>query len=260
MNNLNSAIEQEIKNFLQDYSRVQKSKTNWELPLVGFAAADDPLFRELKQVVSPSHAMPGDLLDNARTVIVYFIPFDRSVAMKNKHQGQVAAEWAIAYIETNQLIVAMNQHLADFLLKQNFNTVVLPPTHNFDKERLISDWSHRHIAYIAGLGKFGVHNLLITEKGCCGRLGSIVTDAKITADKRPESEFCLYKHNQTCQKCVKKCATGALQTDAFDRHKCYSALLANAEFYTENELADVCGKCTSAVPCSFINPVKKLKK
>ena len=40
----------------------EKGETDyWRQPLVGVAAADDPLFSELKQVVDPDHAMPEDL-------------------------------------------------------------------------------------------------------------------------------------------------------------------------------------------------------
>ena len=56
-------------------------------------------------------------------------------------------------------------------------------THNFDEAKLVSYWSQKHVAYMAGLGKFGLHHMIITEKGCCGRLGSIVTNAKISRPK-----------------------------------------------------------------------------
>ena len=51
-------------------------------------------------------------------------------------------------------------------------------------KNLISDWSHRHVAVIAGLGKFGLNNMLITDNGCCGRVGSFITDLKIEPTKR----------------------------------------------------------------------------
>ncbi|WP_338094171.1 hypothetical protein [Methanorbis furvi] len=33
-------------------------------------------------------------------------------------------------------------------------------------------WSHRHFAVLAGLGTFGVNNMLITRMGCYGRVSS----------------------------------------------------------------------------------------
>ena len=122
----------------------------------------------------------------------------------------------------------------------------------------MSDWSHKHVAYIAGLGKFGTHHLLITDKGCCGRLGSIITDAAIRPTKRPDSEYCLDRYNNSRRLCIMKCVAGALYNDGFDRHACYALLLENAEMHKKEGLADVCGKCTVFVPCSFENPVKQL--
>ena len=86
-------------------------------------------------------------------------------------------------------ITDINAHVTKQLISKGFKTTNLPPTHNFDTEQLMSDWSHKHVAYIAGLGRFGTHHLLITAKGCCGRFGSIVTNAKIPASPRSDTEF-----------------------------------------------------------------------
>ena len=253
-------VEGEIRGFVKERLRNKAIRTRWDEPLVACADAKDPLFDELKKAVSPSHALPGDLLTGARTVIVYFMPFGRDIARSNRKGYHASEEWAVAYVETNRLIVDLNRHLTTVLGDRGYRSADLPPTHNFDKVRLMSDWSHRHVAYIAGLGTFGTHNLLITERGCCGRIGSLVTDAAIEPTRRPEEEFCLYKYNGTCLRCVKQCVTGALREDAFDRHKCYALLLENAEIYKHEGLADVCGKCTTVVPCSFTNPVRKLRE
>ena len=120
----------------------------------------------------------------------------------------------------------------------------------------MSDWSQRHVAYIAGLGTFGINNMLITDKGCCGRYGSIVTSMKIEPDKRPDIEFCLYKNNGTCKACVKHCVNGALKEDSFNRDKCFEMCRANSDIYKEMGDPESCGKCLTFVPCTFINPIK----
>ena len=234
--------------------------TAWKDPLVAYADARDPLFVRLKEVVTPTHAMPQDLLADAQTVIVYFLPFDESVGRSNKADGPASLEWSRAYIETNQLIRAVNQRLAEVLGQKGYASAVTPPTHNFDPKVLVSDWSHKHIGYIAGLGKFGLHRMLITEKGCSGRLGSLVTSASIPATPRGDTEACLYHHDKSCVACVKRCPVGALTETEYDRHACYALCLQNAETYKAEGLADVCGKCASVVPCSFQDPVAKVLK
>ena len=251
-------IEQEITGFVKQAGL--RTQTAWGKPLVAFASAYDELFARLKTLIGPTHAAPDELLDDAQTIIAYFLPFDRSIVRSNRPGDKASHEWAVAYVETNHLITAINRHLAHALAERGYKTVVLPPTHNFDQERLVSDWSHKHVAYIAGLGRFGLHHMLITGEGCCGRLGSLITTAPIEATPRPVEEYCLYKHNHTCQVCVKRCVGAALTESGLDRHRCYAICLENAELHKEQGLADVCGKCVSMVPCSFENPVAKLSR
>jgi epoxyqueuosine reductase QueG len=245
-----------IKEFVGTYKTKNKTKTDWEEPLIAYASAHDPLFLELKTVISETHSLPTELLKKAETVISYFIPFKKIIALSNVNGQNCSEEWAVAYIETNKLITDLNKFLSKELEKQKFKSMILPPTHNFDETELISDWSHKHVAFIAGLGNFGSHQMLITERGCCGRLGSLITNAKIRPTKRPQKEFCLYKHNETCKQCVGNCIFDALKIDSFDRYRCYEVCLSNADLFSELGLADVCGKCVTVVPCSFNNPVK----
>jgi epoxyqueuosine reductase QueG len=249
-------ICQLIVDYVKTYPGSRKVADVWQEPLVGFVAAADPGFLNLKTEVSPTHALPEDILPGARTVIVYFIPL-KKVVMESNIPGEWASpEWAAAYIATNRLIFDLNNYLQDKLEEMGFQMAILPATHNFDQEKLISDWSHRHIARIAGLGSFGLNNMLITEKGCCGGLGSIVTDLEITPVPREPVEYCLHKRNHSCQKCVNQCVGKALAASGFDRKTCYRRCLENAAKYRELGLADVCGKCLTGLPCSYLNPVK----
>lgn len=252
-----SVISDEIAAYAARYQELLKTETTWRTPCLAFAAADDPLFDKLKTWVRPTHAAPRDLMASARTVITYFIPFSESIALSNQRQGMVSRQWAVGYVETNQLIVDLNDYIATVLRKAGFDACALPPTHNYDKESLMSDWSHRHVAFVAGLGTFGRHNLLITEKGCCGRLGSLLTDAVIDPTGRPSNEFCLHRLGVACGACVEHCSFGALQSKGFDRARCYAVLQKNAKRFSSLGVADACGKCLSVVPCSFENPAKK---
>lgn len=245
-----------IEEFVEKYQEKKDISTSWGVPLVGFAAAHDPYFEKLKTAVSPTHAVPEDLLADAATVITYFLPFARSIASSNSKERLSSPEWAVGYVETNELIKQLNHHLTKIFTANGEQVVTVPATHNWIEDKLISNWSHRHIAFIAGLGRFGLNNMLITDRGCCGRIGSLITTAVIEADNRPESEACLYKHDGSCKKCVRKCVNEALFEDSFDRFRCYDQLLENVEEHKSVGYADVCGKCLAAVPCSHANPVR----
>lgn len=249
-------IEAYFRGFVSDYARMNETITNWESPIIGFADASDELFLKLKTIVGNQHKLPREFLLNAETVISYFIPFERNIIISNKG-NEASRQWAIAYVETNNLINDLNKNVSLFLEKKtNNDSHNLPPTYNFDEEKLISDWSHRHVAFIAGVGKFGLNKMIITEKGCCGRLGSLITSLKMPATERTKKEYCLYYHDKSCKICIENCKWNALTVENFDRHACYDICLKNAEKFSDIGIADACGKCLCMTPCSFQNPVK----
>lgn len=249
-------IEELIKNYVNNYGNVKHIKTKYKEPIVAFASADDEEFAELKHIVSPSHMLPKDFLEDAKTVICYFIPFDESIVQSNIEGKESSEAWAVAFVETNEMMANLNNYIKSNLEQNGYHCSAVPLAYNFDTDKLISDWSQRHVAFISGLGTFGLNNMLITEKGCCGRFASVVTNLILKPSDKRKKEHCLYKANNICKKCVKRCVNDALKEDRFDRKKCYEMCLHNDNLYSNIGVSDVCGKCLVDVPCSFISPIK----
>ena len=199
--------------------------------------------------------MPADILPGAKAVIVFFLPFQQWLGKENDQAGfHAARSWAESYVATNELIRAINEYLKKRLEDAGYAAAITPATHNFDEQKLVSRWSHKHLAFIAGLGKFGCNHLLITASGCCGRLGSIATSMPLSPTPRLVEEWCLEKAGIECSACVSKCAYEALFETKYDRHRCYEQCLINDRFFDDLPLVDVCGKCGCEVPCSYSNP------
>ncbi|OHD10658.1 MAG: hypothetical protein A2Y41_13135 [Spirochaetes bacterium GWB1_36_13] len=241
---------------MKEFSNKTILKPLWKEPIIKTISADHDLFKTLKQTVSPKHLFPHDILPNAKSVISFFIPFEEKIVESNIGGHYASKEWAEAYILTNTLITKINKKI-DFLMHQKgHQTGNIPATHNFDNLTLLSNWSHRHVGYIAGLGNFGINNMLITEKGCCGRLGSIVTSYLFApSENHISEEKCLYKINGSCKVCQTQCISNAYQGRDFNKHKCYQTCLENAEYYKKIGYADVCGKCLTGLPCSTRKPL-----
>ena len=250
-------IDSSIKEFTTEYAQKEDVVSEWKEPLTAYADAADPLFKKLKEVISPTHQLPTELLSDAETVITFFLPFADNINKSNIEGSLSSRKWAKAYLETNQLVMEINKHIKKILNKHGYNSTVIAATHNFKEDELISDWSHRHAAYIAGLGTFGINNMLITTKGCAGRIGSIVTNLKLQPTERPKEEFCLYKYNSSCKACVKRCIVDALSENSADfaRFDCYDICLKNDDYHQDLGLTDVCGKCCVDLPCTAENPV-----
>lgn len=252
---MNKRIEALIVEYVEKYPTLKKTATKWKRPIVGVAKADDPKFESLKESVRATHLTPKELLESGKSVITFFLPFHENVASSNKEGYFASREWAEAYIETNTLIGDLSQYLMDYLKGEQYESATVAATHNFDAASLMSDWSHRHVAEISGIGKFGLNNMLITEQGCAGRVGSVVTSMPLEVTNLPEGEYCLYLKDGTCGVCVKRCPVHAFENQ-FDRFKCHALLLENDAHHSDLGLVDVCGKCCSALPCSYRNPCK----
>jgi epoxyqueuosine reductase QueG len=223
--------------------------------VVGFAAASDPRFADLERHVGPCHMLPCDLLRGARTVVSFFLPFGEEVVEANRQRkARVASEWAVAYLETNVLIVRVYDALTKLLGEHGFRAAAEPPTGKFDRKTLKSCWSHKSVAVIAGLGTFGLHHMVITEAGCAGRFGSLVTDAVIPPGPRSVRQYCAHFRGETCRDCVARCPVGALNgAGALDTSICWARCTAVADRVGGDERAKVCGKCAVG-PCALESP------
>jgi epoxyqueuosine reductase QueG len=237
------------------------TETEYREPRIGFAAADAPRFLELRRVAAPTHLLPRDLLPGARSVVSFFLPFAPWVVGANAEQReQVAREWAVAYVETNALIRRITAHLIEVLADQGIRAAAEPATHNFDPVTLVSRWSHKSVAVIAGLGSLGLHHMVITDAGCAGRFGSLVLNADLPVTPTEPRERCLYFYDGSCLECVMRCPVAALEANgpesgSLDKQRCHSHLHTVAEAYGSLGLADVCGKCAVG-PCSFESAVE----
>jgi epoxyqueuosine reductase QueG len=144
-----------IQNYIKEYEKRPDIATSWGEPLVGFADARHPDILDLKTLISSSHLLPADVLPNATVVVAYFVPFTREIADTNRLAGDIASpQWALAYEETNAMFRSMNAYLIDEISAMGYQGVVTPEAFTFDQNKLISNWSQRHLARIAGLETF----------------------------------------------------------------------------------------------------------
>jgi len=247
-----------LRNFIRrltaEYPAAHGVARWWRTPLLVTAVVDGR-FDALPGIAARDHLLPTDLLDTARSVVVYFLPFSRELVKEN-HRGKFPARnWALAYNETNMLIGHINREFETLIARHGFRSAVTPPTANFDRVSLMSRWSHKHLGHLAGLGRFGINAQLITPEGCAGRLGSLVTETDLGDHPLMGNiEPCRYKRGEDCLQCVKACPVNAVTLTGIDRDRCYrriktaqkAAHLADLPEYTET-----CGKCQALLPCSF---------
>ncbi len=249
-------LEEHVSNYPADVNTANW----WRKPLLVTAKMDDR-FKALPEIAAEDHMLPWDLMPTAKSLIIFFLPFTNELIDENTPGKFPCRNWGLAYESTNTLIGFLSDRIKNFLAVQGYVSELTPATHNFDEVRLVSKWSHKHLAHLSGLGRFGVNAQMITPVGCAGRLGSLVTEAGLGDNPLigSEEELCLHKRGAECLQCVNRCPVDAVSEEdtGIDRKRCWDRLnfnLKNTEALSGlQESTHVCAKCAVGLPCS-INP------
>ena len=239
--------------------------TLFEPPIFGYADAHDPMFEQLQQpeVVGPHHLLPADWVEDAATVVSFFLPFSQQVRQSNRtKQPLPSVEWLYGRVEGQQYVAQVCRELQRLLeeageravipaLSERFWTVSEPDAPQ--GPRFTSNWSERHVAHVCGLGTFGLSKGLITRKGMAGRFGSLVTSWR--TEPTPRVYEGPYDWCTRCGACIARCPADAIDLEHGKDHViCYR--------FQEKILPQLlprfgCGKCQVGVPCERMIPTAR---
>lgn len=232
-------------------------------PRMGIANASDPLFERLRDegVIGPDHRLPGEWLRGASSVISYFLPISRPVRQSNRCGDDPSEEWIYTRFHGEDLNNRLRRVLVEHLSQAGHGAVAPMLDPGYEVRDMRSNWSERHVAYVAGLGTFGLNAGFITDRGQAGRLGSVVTTLDLEPTPRRSDDHnagCLWFQTGDCGVCLTRCPVTALSEEGKDRALCRWQL-------RDGHGPDVrarygfpyspCGKCYVGVPCEEKNPV-----
>lgn len=153
----------------------------------------------------PREFFPHSLFPAAKSVVVIGLPVQLPVL-----ETSPSIYYREMYNVLNSLLDQYTYRIAEFLNNEGFASVFVPRdgygSIDVLLERPLAFFSHRHAAYFAGLGTFGVNNMLLTpEYGPRVRFGSVITSAPLPADQVCENDLCI-----RCMRCVRMCPSSAL--------------------------------------------------
>ena len=222
-------------------------------PLLAVAAANDPLFEKLREetAVGRQHLLPEQWLEGARSVLSYFLPFSPAVREANRKAGLPAVEWLYGRIEGEVFNKALTAHLVDWLRGAGYDSVNPAADPRFKITARRSNWSERHVAYVAGLGTLSLSCSLITRQGSAGRLGSVVTRLPLAPTVREYESVDAYCNH--CGACIRRCPPLAIHEKGKDHEVCAGYLDRVLERFRPRY---GCGKCQTGVPCEAQIPKK----
>jgi len=251
----------------------------YEEPLVGFVRGNDPIFDQFKEIIGPHHFTPWEIMkwqaDNNGvappdpgdiSVVSFVMPFTQKTRQDNAAATDwVSERWAQSRLLGEIFSQSLVREIVAGLMSWGILAVSPDVTPMFNKKRYpnvgwASPWSHRHIAYAAGLGTFGMHDFLITQKGCAHRLGSFVVNLRLEPDRqRPDDihAYCLHHQGVLCLKCARRCPAKAITGEnAHNKETCYQKVASSLKYCNTNYHIFIygCGLCATGVPCESSIP------
>jgi epoxyqueuosine reductase len=213
-----------------------------EIPLVGIANVEQwqsPPFLPWM----PKEFYPQSIYPEARSVIVIGLPIPLPVL-----ETSPSIYYRELYNTVNTLLDQYSYRLANYLTDRGYPSIFVPRdgygSIKVLLESPIAFFSHRHAAFLAGLGTFGVNNMILTpEYGPRVRFGSILSSADLPADALIEDQLCI-----RCMRCVDMCPSNALNKKMYpegltDKKACATYSAALNERYVSP-----CGICIKVCP------------
>lgn len=246
-------------------------------PLVRYADANDVLFTQFKTIIASVHLTPREALalalgkkpdlSAALYVISWILPVALRTRKSNREEkARPSRLWAYTRWYGEQFNEALRKHIVEVLHDWGYLSTAPAIEPFFRQERnekgFYSNWSERHVAYVAGHGTFSLSDGFITERGIAHRCGSVVTDMALPPSLRTANTAfsnCTFYVDGGCKACIARCPAGAITEAGHDKNRCYE--YQRGEFAGMREELGVgntgCGLCQTKVPCEFKIPATK---
>ncbi|MGD0816953.1 MAG: 4Fe-4S dicluster domain-containing protein [Methanomassiliicoccales archaeon] len=212
------------------------------IPLIGFASTDrweDPPFSNWM----PPDFFPQNVMPGTRTVIVIGLPVTLPIL-----ETTPSVLYHELYKTINGLLDQYTYRIALFLENDGHSAVCITrdgyASLDVLRERPIAAFSHRHAAYLAGLGMFGVNNTLLTKRfGPRVRFASILTNVGMEPDGVMKENLCVH-----CMRCVEHCPVSAIEAGDYPEHIIDKGRCTGHNLSLSRRGISPCGVCIKVCP------------
>ena len=250
----------------------------FDLPLVGFSKAEDPLYPFYKDHIDPNfYRLPAEWLESVFghsfdpanvSVISWVLPQTADTRDKCRTKADCPdIQWQMVRVHGEECNRNLASALAQLFVDNGIEAVAPMSSEQFSWGQsptlgFISNWSERHTAHISGLGTFGLCDGLISAKGKAARYGSVIVNLPLEATQRPYTEYNEYcQAKNGCTACINRCPAGAITLEGgHDKSKCVAyhsaAIKPICKERYDYEGYSCCGLCQTGVPCEHGIPPK----
>lgn len=190
----------------------------------------------------PGHK-PSDYLKDAKSIIAVAVRINYSaVEGLPKTRREYVNAGDAAGTKLNRIIYELARYIED----EGFSA--MPFLQGTDYNTLRGDLSLKHAAVAAGIGEFGLNNLVLTPKyGPRVLVGAIITNAQFEPDPLLNEKLC-----DLCKDCIEICPVDALRNpQGYDRMKGWTIDKTKCYHYVYRVLEPTyghfsCGMCIKA--------------
>jgi len=249
----------------------------WDRPVIGIAAGDDGYFDYLKSHIGEFHWSPDEVFrmkygqspdrGRLRVISVVFPHTEETKKLQSSEMQYPCENWAVSRGEWGNLTKEFCSKAEKAFEASGIKAAAVDIRPEFamaqsQKYGRAAVWSHRHAAFAAGMGTFGLSDGFITEKGKAVRITSIIIEADTDITPRGgrgHYDWCLYFRSGICGACIRRCPQQAISENGHDKEKCAAYLTACYDALSEkldvSSYAEVgCGLCQTKVPCMDRRP------
>ena len=249
----------------------------WEKPIIGVAAGNDTYYDFLKEHIGEFHWTPAEAFSKKygvnpepsklSVISIVFPQTEETKEMQNKARVFPCDNWLVSRGEWESVMDEFTSKLEVALEKEGIKAASIDQIKEFSRHTsenlgIASNWSHRHTAFAAGMGTFGLSDGFITEKGKAVRMTSVIVEAELEPTPRGDRgpyDWCLYFKSGICGSCIRRCPVRAISEKGHDKEACaaYEDVACEKYWPEHIERGDYifgCGICQTKVPCRDKRP------
>ncbi|KPK24901.1 MAG: hypothetical protein AMK69_15525 [Nitrospira bacterium SG8_3] len=246
-------LTEEVKQFALDQG----------MDLVGIASTET-----LSALTPEGYNRPEEILAECRCSIVVALRWSDPLV---DGLPELRAMYSRMMIMMNNQIDQGLLRISHFLTEKGFLALPVHASDPYDLSALKGILSHKHAAVQAGLGEFGLSNLLLTPQfGPRQRFGQILTDAELIPDKPLNAYLCQKTISECHFACINICPKGVIPNDYESDHGVMKTVVwqgvnidkAGCSYYQDRGLPHMgrngytfrCGLCINACPVGLEIP------
>lgn len=179
------------------------------MDLVGIASSN-----RLHEMTPKGYNRPKDLMAECNSSIVLALRWSDPLI---DGLPEIRSMYSRMMIMMNNQLDQALLRIARFLTKKGFLALPIHASDPYDLSALKGVLSHKHAAVQAGLGEFGLSNLLLTPQyGPRQRFAQLLTDAKLIADKPLSLNLCESTIPECNFACIHICPRNLIPNDYED--------------------------------------------